>query len=448
MIATSRLYWCLGGLAVWGLVAGILPAAFPLWVGACGVLAVATLADAVWLRRVAPPSIEREVADSVAVGVWTEVVLVLRSMQRQTLDLELFDKPPSSCDTDGLPASLELPGDKRARVRYHIKATERGAHEFEPCDVRIRGPLGLLFRQVEAGLEAGESQPFRVLPNFKAVSRYALMATADRVGELGIKKLRRRGSGMEFSHLRDYRKGDLSRQIDWKASARRSKLISREYEDERNQHIVFMLDCGRRMRARDGHDSGDHHSGNKLAHFDHCLNATLLLSHVALRQGDSIALATFGGHKLWVPRQKGPSGMNAVLEQIYDLKTTTAPSDYSAAARRLAAVQRRRALVVVLTNLYDQDNSELLEAVSLLRQRHVVLVASLREAVTEETITQPVYQLDDALRVAAGHSYLREREKTHRELQGRGVMMLDVQPEELSVQLVNRYLQIKRAGML
>ncbi|QDG51293.1 DUF58 domain-containing protein [Persicimonas caeni] len=444
MIATSRLYWCLGGLAVWGLVAGILPAAFPLWVGACGVLLVAALADLLWLRRATPPTLEREVPDSLAVGVWTEVVLVLRSYERQTLDLELFDKPPSHCDLDGMPASLRLPGDKRARVRYALKANERGEHQFEPCDARIRGPLGLLFRQVEIGtFEDEQAQTFRVLPNFKAVSRYALMATADRVGELGIKKLRRRGSGMEFSHLRDYRQGDLSRQIDWKASARRSKLISREYEDERNQHIVFLLDCGRRMRARDEHDGGD-----KLAHFDHCLNASLLLSHVALKQGDSVALATFGGHELWVPRQKGPSGMNAILEQIYDLQTTTAPSDYSAAARRLAAVQRRRALVVVLTNLYDQDNAELLEAVSLLRQRHVVLVASLREAVTEQTLDEPIYHLDDALRVAAGHHYLSHRDKTHQELQGRGVMLLDVQPGELSVQLVNRYLAIKRAGML
>jgi uncharacterized protein (DUF58 family) len=452
VIATSRLYWCLGGLAVWGLVAGLLPAAFPLWVGACGVLAVGAAAEAVWLRRVQPPEIDREVADSIAVGTWTEVVLVVGSNERQRLDIELFDKPPPSCEFKDMPARLRLPGasvdstantsantNKRMRVRYRLKANQRGAHHFEPCDVRIRGPLGLFARQVEAGqVEAGSKQPFRVLPNFKAVSRYALMATADRVGELGIRKVRRRGSGMEFSHLRDYREGDLSRQIDWKASARRQKLISREYEDERNQHIVFMLDCGRRMRARDGH----------LAHFDHCLNATLLLSHVALRQGDSIALSTFGGHDQWVPRQKGPAGLNAVLERVYDLEATTAPSDYSAAARRLSSLQRRRALVIVLTNLYDQDNTELLEAVSLLRQRHVVLVASLREAVTEETIAEPIHQLDDALRVASGHGYLQHRDKTHRELQSRGVMTLDVVPDELSVQLVNRYLAIKRSGML
>ncbi len=434
MIATSRLYWCLGGLAVWGLVAGIFSLALPLWLGGCAALAAAVLVEWWWLRRVEPPRLTREVPDSLAVGVWTDVTLVVRSFQRQTLRLELFDKPPATCEMQGMPATLRLPYDKRARLTYRLKANERGARHFSAPDLRIHGPLGLVMRQIEHG----PTGAFRVLPNFKAVSRYALMATADRIGELGIRKLRRRGAGMEFSHLRDYRQGDLSRQIDWKATARRNKLISREYEDERNQHIVFLLDCGRRMRARDG----------KLSHFDHCLNATLLLSHVSLRQGDSVALMAFGGHKLWVPRQKGPGGMNAVLEKVYDLETTTAPSDYSEAARRLTAVQRRRALVVVLTNLYDQDNDELIEAVSLLRQRHVVLVASLREAATEQAISRPVVDLDDALCVAAGHEYLRHRDKTHRQLISRGVMMLDVQPQQLSVQLVNRYLEIKRAGLL
>lgn len=434
MIASSRLYWLLAGLAAFGMVAGILPVAMPLWAGALGVLIVALVTDLGWLRSAEPPEIDRGVPDSLAVGVWTDVTLTLRLADASALTVEVFDRPPPNCDMEGMPARLTIPANERAKLTYKLKANERGTHTFEPAHVRIIGPLGLFIRQVECG----EERQFRVLPNFKAVSRYALMATADRVGELGVRKVRRRGTGMEFAHLREYRQGDLSRQIDWKASARRNTLISREYEDERNQHIVFMLDCGRRMRAQD----------DKLSHFDHCLNATLLLSHVALRQGDSVALSTFGGHELWVPRQKGPAGMNAVLQRVYDLETTTAPSDYSKAARRLMALQRRRSLVVVLTNLYDQLDEELVEAISLLRQRHVVLIASLREAVTEQSIAQPVHQFDDALRVAAGHEYLRGRAQTHRELSGRGVLMLDVQPTDLSVQLVNRYLAIKRSGVL
>ena len=433
MIATSRLYWLLGGLAVFGLVAGVLQMALPVWVGAGGVLLAAVVADLWQLRRADLPEVDRQVSDTIAVGVWSQVTLVLRGGD-DTLDLEVFDKPPSHCDTEGMPAQLRLPPQKRARLTYRMKANERGEHGFEPPDVRIRGPLGLLCRQVELG----DPQSFRVLPNFKAVSRYSLLAIADRVGELGIRKVRRRGSGMEFARLREYREGDLSRQIDWKASARRQTLISREYEDERNQHIVFMLDCGRRMRAKDG----------KLTHFDHCLNAMLLLTHVALRQGDSVAVSTFGGQQLWIPRQKGPSGMNVVLERVYDLQTTKAPSDFSKAARQLATRQRRRALVVLLTNLYEQADDELIEAVSLLRKRHVVLVASLKEAVTDQLVARQIGGFDDALSVAAGHEYLRHRESTHRDLSGRGVMLLDVQPADLSVQLVNKYLAIKRSGVL
>lgn len=434
MIATSRLFWLLGALSVWGLVAGVFSLALPIWIGALVVLALFVGADFWWLRRCELPDVERELPDSLALGVWSDVSLKLRSNHGQTMKMQVFDKPPTSCRTRELPIEVALDAQTRARLSYKIKANERGPAEFLPPDIRIGAPMGLLMRQVEHG----PAQPIRVLPNFKAVSRYVLLATANRVGTLGVRKLRRRGSGMEFSHLRDYRQGDLSRQIDWKASARRNKIIAREYEDERNQQIVFMLDCGRRMRAQDG----------DLSHFDHCLNATLLLTHVALKQGDSAALSTFGGQKLWVPRQKGPGGMTAVLEKIYDLQTTTAPSDYSVAARRLSALQRRRSLVVLLTNLYDQDNAELLEAVALLRQRHVVLVVSLREAAVDQSIARSVDDFGAALNVASGHQYLAHREHTHQTLSARGVLLLDTPPEELSVALVNRYLAIKGSGLL
>lgn len=434
MIATSRLFWLLGGLSAWGLVAGIFSLALPIWIGALVILMLFVAAECVWLGRCELPDVARELPDSVALGVWSDVVVRLRSNHSQTLKMQVFDKPPSTCRTRGLPLSVALDPEMRVRLSYQIHATRRGRAAFSPPDIRILGPLGLMTRQVEHG----PAQAFRVLPNFKAVSRFVLLAAANRVGNLGVRRLRRRGSGMEFSHLRDYREGDLGRQIDWKASARRNKITAREYEDERNQQIVFMLDCGRRMRAQDG----------DLSHFDHCLNATLLLTHVALKQGDSAALSTFGGPQLWVPRQKGPAGMTAMLEKIYDLETTTAPSDYSLAARRLSALQRRRSLVVLLSNLYDQDNDELLGAVALLRQRHVVLVVSLREAVVDQSIAQPVDDFDAALQVASGHQYLANRERTHQALSARGVLLLDTRPDELSVELVNKYLAIKGAGLL
>ena len=432
--ASARLYWILGGLAVTGVAAALSSLVFPVWVGFVAVTFIAATVDLVQLWSATLPEAERRAPESVALGVWTDVSVEIENPSERPWRLEVFDKPPGNFDIDGLPQTGVVPSGKRLVVDYRMRATNRGEHSFEETDIRLIGPLGLLRKTVSTG----EGGTFRVLPNFKAVARYAMLAVADKIGQLGIRQVRRRGTGMEFSHLREYREGDLSRQIDWKATARHQKLISREYEDERNQHIVFMLDCGRRMRANDG----------DLSHFDRCLNATLLLTHVALKQGDSVAVSTFGGEDIWIPRQKGPGGMNIVLNRLYDLEPTTEPSDFGQAARRLVTHQRRRSLVILLTNLYDQLDEELLEAMSLLRQRHLVLVASLREQVVESITRRPIDQFDDALLTAAGHDYLQKRNDTHRELTSRNILLLDAVPRELSVQLVNRYIEVKREGLL
>jgi uncharacterized protein (DUF58 family) len=170
-----------------------------------------------------------------------------------------------------------------------------------------------------------------VYPNVRAVSRYELLAAANRAGELGIRRRRQRGEGLEFHQLREYRQGDSLRQIDWKATARLRRAVSREYEEERDQQIVFLLDCGRKMHARDG----------ALSHFDHALDALLLLAHVALRQGDAVGLLTFGGAQRWMARRKGAAQLDRVMNSVYDRDTTRA-SDYPAGAQTGPPRQRRR----------------------------------------------------------------------------------------------------------
>ncbi len=265
-----------------------------------------------------------------------------------------------------------------------------------------------------------------------------MLALADKLGQMGIVRRRRRGEGLEFEQLREYREGDLIRQIDWKATARHRKLISREYEDERNQQIVFLLDCGRRMRAVD----------DGVAHFEHVLNAVLLLGHIATKQGDSVGLMTFAGEERWLPPVKGPAGMSAILNRVYDLQTSPTPADYRDAAKRLMTRQRRRAMVILVSNLRDEDSSELRPALATLRQRHLVLVASLKETAVALAAAGPAGGFRDALAVAAANHYLAERGKAHEALRRGGILLLDAAPAELPVHLANAYLDLKRSGRL
>ena len=192
------------------------------------------------------------------------------------------------------------------------------------------------------------------------------------------------------------------------------------------------------MHARDG----------ALSHFDHSLNALLLLANAALRQGDSVGLMSFAGERRWLAPRKGVGNLNVLLNSIYDLETTARPSDVLAAAREVMGHLRKRSLLILVSNLRDDDSEELGLALRLLRKRHLVLVASLRERALGKCLEAPIRSMEDALRNAATHQYRLARETSHERLRGERVLWLDSEPDELPARLVNRYLDIKRSGRL
>ncbi len=315
-----------------------------------------------------------------------------------------------------------------------MRPGERGEYLFSGVQLRLHSPWRFWRRSIFLPLE----QRVRVYPNFALVSKYMLLASDDRLEQMGVRRRIRRGQGLEFHQLREYRQGDSIRQIDWKTSARLRRLIAREYQDERDQELVLLLDCSRRMRARD----------QRLSHFDASLNAALLLAYVALRQGDAVGLATFGGEQRWLRPAKGRDNLRRLLDSLYDLQPSTQVPDYLEASSALLARQRKRALVILLTNLRDEDADDLVPAVRALARHHLVLVVNLREAALDATLERPVRSFRDALRSAAIHVYERDQREALERLTAQGLERLDLAPEALSVALVNRYLEIKAGGRL
>jgi uncharacterized protein (DUF58 family) len=315
-----------------------------------------------------------------------------------------------------------------------LRPPRRGELEFSGCDLRLSSPLGLWSRRRTLPLPVR----VRVFPNFSEISHYTLLATDDRLGQLGVRRRQRRGLGAEFHQLREYRRGDSLRQIDWKATSRVRKLISREYQDERDQRLLFLLDCGRRMR----------HADSGRGHLDEALNALLLLAYVAVRQGDAVGLMTFGGPKRWLAPRKDSDTVNRLLNAVYDLQPTPEAADPLAAARELMQTQTRRAMVLMLTNSRDEDQEELAAAIRLLRRRHLVVVADLRETALERTLAEPVTDRDSALRFHGVQGYLQARRDHHERLGHLGAYVLDLLPRQLPVALVNQYFAVKRAGTL
>jgi uncharacterized protein (DUF58 family) len=312
---------------------------------------------------------------------------------------------------------------------------------FAPADVRVRSRWGfcdLLER-------LGPAETRHVFPDFGQVARYAWLAGDRRLQEIGVKTYQLRGRGTDFKQLSEYRAGDSVRHIDWKATLRLGKPIVREFQDERDQCVMLLVDCGRRMRA------DDRTSAIGTTHFDQVLNAVMLLSYVALKQGDAVGAMTFGtpvGQERSFAPRKGAHTLNALMAQLYSVQPTPTHSDYLAAAQDLLRRQRKRALVIVITNFRDEDSAELSQALRLLRSRHLVLLASLRERIVGELAAQPLTSGDATIDVAAAHLYEQSRRDAFNRLAARDALMVDAVPERLGIELVNRYHAVKRSGLI
>ncbi|WP_417696085.1 DUF58 domain-containing protein [Pseudomonas sp.] len=397
-------------------------------------LALAIL-DAVRLKRLPSPRVQRQMPGSLALGRWSEVRLQISHDFAQPLNVEVFDHVPDGLDFENLPLSVELQPGQHSQVGYRLRPLKRGHFSFEHCEISLPSPLGLW-----AGKRLLDALDHtRVYPDFARLYDGQLLAVDNWLSQLGIRQRQRRGQGQEFHQLREFREGDSLRQIDWKATARHRTPIAREYEDERDQQIIFMLDCGRRMRSQDG----------ELAHFDHALNACLLLSYTALRQGDAVGLSTFASEQpRYLAPVKGSGQLNVLLNTVYDLDSSQRPADYQAAVTQLLTRQKRRALVVLVTNLRDEDDEELLAAVKRLGEQHRVLVASLREEALDRLRQTPVQTLPDALTYCGTVDYLNARADLHERLNAHGVAVLQARPGELGAELVTLYLGWKKAGNL
>jgi uncharacterized protein (DUF58 family) len=404
------------------------------WLVLATAFAVLCATDLVMALRLPALLVARQVPASLALGVPVDVRLRVRNTSGSALSAEVYDHYPPSFECHGMPRRLSLKPREWTELAYEARPLARGEASFAPAELRIFSPFGLW----QITRRAGEAMAARVYPNFRALSRYTLLATDNRLSQIGVLQVRRRGEGMEFHQLREYRQGDPPRAIDWKATARTARLISREYEEEKDQRVLLVIDCGRRMASKDG----------ELSHFDHTLNAALLLAHVALRQGDAVGMLTMGGISRYCEPRKSIGAVHAMLNRAYDIEPTLAVPDYQQAARDVMAAQRRRALVILLTNLRDEDDDSLLPALKLLRTRHLVVLASLREAVLSRALSARVDSFDRAVTHAAAADYLAARERAFRKMETAGAITLDVEPERLPIALVNRYLGLKREGRL
>jgi uncharacterized protein (DUF58 family) len=403
------------------------------------ILAAVTVADLVATPRPGDIlTIERNVDGKLSLGGPNIVTIVGRSRAPWPIHAEVRDDPPHRFDLDGETTQrLELPaGNAPASFSYHVIPRSKGDFEFGDMFVRYKGRLGLIER---IGLIPAR-QEVRVYPNLIEMAKYEMLARRGRLMQVGIRSARLRGGGAEFESLREYVPGDEYRKIDWSATARRGKLITRQYEVERSQNIVLMLDSGRTMLQ----------PIQKMAKLDYVVNTALMLAYVAASTDDKVGVMAFDADiRFYIQPGKGRAQVFRIMEHLYNLDARLVETDYQEAFESLAARWRRRSLIVLFTDLIDPDSSaQIVNTIPMLEERHRVICVTVSDPNVLGAASEVPETALGVHRKAVAIQVLHERRQAINALKRRGVWTIDSPPEKLSADLINHYLDLKERSLI
>jgi uncharacterized protein (DUF58 family) len=372
-------------------------------------------------------------------GARHEVRVRVRNPLARPARLALEEVWPPHVEPERTRLELLVPAGGEAEARYTVTPQRRGALVIAPAAVRAHGPLGLGFRQRPAVLGPGT---VRVYSDIRGIARYELCARRQLMGQIGIRSVRRRGSGTEIEGLRDYVPDDDYRRVDWKATARRDRPVTRELRDEQAQTVYLLIDAGRLGAVEMG----------GATRLDFAVNAALVLAHVAAVRGDRIGLVVFDRE---IRRHFAPvrSASKAVIPRLgrllYDVQAAPVEADYGRAFDWLATHHRRRGLVVLFSDVLSIAASQpLIGHMAGSARRHLPLCVAIDDPAMGAIEKRALVNAADVYDVAAASELRRERREGLRALQRRGVLVLDVPPEGATPTVISRYLELKAQRLL
>src|SRR5215813_7243495 len=381
--------------------------------------------------------IDRHFGNRFAVGAETEVHLEISNRTPRDTVLIVKDEYPSQMKLAGSrEARFTVEAQTAASFAYWLTPPKRGRFEFGLIAVRFVSNWNLVWKQARAG----ESMSVKVYPNMRRAREAELRALGTRSFVAARRKSQWRGEGRDFESLRDYVQGDEMRHISWTATARRGKLVTRQYQMERDQTILIAIDAGRLMTARI----------EKETKLDSAVHAALALMSAAARAGDNAGLLVFGRRiHAYLPPKRGAEHLDAALEALHAIEPEMIEPSYARAFEFVSANSQRRSLVVVLTDLVDEEgSSELLSSLKLLRPRHLPLVVTIGDRDLKAVVRNPPEDENELFTQSVAEEIMYQREAALRLVESQGGLALDVTAAALVPRLLETYLRVKERGLL
>jgi len=423
---------------VWALAAVALVAVNQVWAFWVANAVFLTLALVDFALATSPNEItvERGLPEVISLGVEGGIGWYLTNPTGRRTVVSFADELAPSLHAGTRRERVKIPPRRTVEVRTTFRPTRRGRFEIGRMAVRVEGPLGLAARQRVRQMR----HVLRVYPPFKSKDEAELRINKARILEVGLRSAQGRGGGTEFDQLREYTVDDEFKRIDWAATARANRAIVRTYRAERNQTVICLLDNGRVMAGR----------VDEVPRVEHAMDAVMMLTAVASRLGDRAGMVAFDSKiQATVSPGHGRDQLGKVTEAMYDLEPQLAESDYLGAFAHTLARFRRRAMLVIFTELVEQAVLEnLLPAMPLISRNHLVVVASVQDPdIVRWALASPI-DPGGAYRKAAAIGALEERRRTVARLRGLGATVVDAPPGRLAPLLADAYLKVKATGRL
>jgi uncharacterized protein (DUF58 family) len=432
---SRRFLVIMGGVAVGSLALLVFASWWPALLAANLAVLLAAAVDLAVTPRAKVLRLTRLMPDRMSVLQEQAVTVTVENTSRVPLSVRVLDAVPVGFGESGELTGV-VPANNRTKWSYTVTPKSRGRFEWGGLFVRYRSVLGFW------DIDARDDSPaaVRVYPSLALLEKYHLLARSNKLSALGIRRVRLRGASTEFESLRDYASGDDVRQLDWKATARRARLIVRNQEAERNQTVLLLLDTGRLMNATE----------NGVSKLDHAVNAALLLAHVALARGDRVGLCTFSGKVgTWLTPRGNVAQNRLISEELYDLKGDFTESDHAKCLKFVAARYPKRSLIVLLTDFVDGTTAaEMVAHLQLAARRHVVLFTALKDAFLDRAAAAAPKTDREGFRVAAAVDLLRERREVLEKIRHAGGFVIDAEPGLITPPMMNTYLEVMFGGLL
>ena len=381
-------------------------------------------------------SASRILPEKLSNGDDNPIEITLQNDYNFTADLQLIDEMPFQYQKRDFEIDTQLSKHNKKKITYTLRPLERGEYYFGSLNIYVNSPIALVTRRYEFAKDAMVPN----YPSFLQLRKYMLLAFSNKLFEYGLKKIRRIGHTMEFEQIKDYVNGDDIRNINWKATAKRSQLMVNQFQDERSQPIYSVIDKGRAMKMPfDG-----------LSLLDYAINATLVISNVALKKQDKAGMFTFSRKvENKVVAERRPSQMNKILETLYNVNTDFSESDFSRLYIDVKRSLTQRGLLLLYTNFETLDAlHRQLPYLKAIAKNHLLVVIFFENTELQKLTNVEAHNTFDIFQKTVAEKFMYEKKLIVNELQKHGIQSILTTPENLTINTINKYLEIKARGLL